>query len=164
MFKQFIVGMMLSVGAIAGAHADTTLEPITAEIPANFPGNVHSCAGNSFDANDSIIGACRVTRSQACSGRGCQPVQYTTYFNVTWTTPDLTPSVPDACVTVRHHLPQTNTYTYLNGHVAADCRGLAQSSASVTSVNGVPYYLIAVSNSGLYEIVANYGTSWLVTF
>lgn len=165
--KKFIVGLFLAIAAPA-AFADTTMESFPAPTVGLLTDQV-GCTGNSFSADGStIIGACQHTQTMPCSGRGCQPVRYTTRYNVTWSVPDLTPSVADACVTIRTHAPQPPQYTFYNGHTLADCLALATWSSSVTMVQDYwglnPYYLIAVSPTGLYEIVANNGASWFVTF
>ena len=164
MFKKFVLGLFLGVVGISAAYADTTMEGFPVPTDGLITSQV-GCAGNSFSEDGStIIGACSSTKTSACSGRGCQPVRYKTFYNVTWSVPDLVPSVADACMMVRTHAPQAPQYTFYNGHVAADCHGLSISSPSVTMVNGAPYYLIAVSPTGLYEIVANFSISYLVTF
>src|ERR1700692_3233209 len=81
------------------------------------------CAGMGFNAAHSIFGACHTVTSAPCSGRGCQPVTYTTNYVATWDALG-TPIGATACSVVRHHLPQADQVTYANGYSASNCFGV----------------------------------------
>lgn len=95
-----------------------------------------ACVGGSFNADGSIVGSCRTVIAGACSGRGCQPVMMTTNYVASWDANGNATGV-SACSTVRHHLPQVDMVTYLNGHSAADCHGVTFNPTGTTV--GIPY-------------------------
>lgn len=155
MKKILILASILFSLAALPAHA-TTLATL---IP---PPGVTACSGNSFDAADNVLGACRTVKSLPCSGRACQPVTYTYFYNVTWT--DGVPGAVDLCFSVRRHSPQAPEVTYYGGHSAADCRTVTWLTYTVVSVNGVAYYYVATSVDGLLELVNTNSSTLLVTF
>jgi len=156
---------------IAGAAQAQTYPTVTLlQVPAAIKTTRTYCEGQSFNADDSVHGTCEVIVSSACSGRGCQPVTYTTFYIADW---DLAgnPTLEDRCAQVRHHLPQANQWTFFNGHTAADCP--APSFGTSTTV-GIPYgayswdvayyYYVTTSADGAYEIVNLQSTSYVVAF
>jgi hypothetical protein len=117
-----------------------------------------ACAPVGFRSDDSVYGACHTVTSAPCSGRGCQPVVYTTNYIVTW---DLAgnPALGDACAIVRTHLPQAPQTTYYNGHSAADCFSVVTNPSGTTvAITYGPgdvtyYYYVSTSADGRYELV-----------
>jgi hypothetical protein len=120
-----------------------------------------ACVGVSFTGDGSVNGMCHTATSSPCSGRGCQPVTYITNYIVGW---DATgsPTGSSACSTVRHHLPQADQTTYLNGHSAADCPGVVfNSTGSVVTINGVPYYYVTTDAMSGAELVNSNAAGFL---
>lgn len=114
-----------------------------------------ACVGDTFNANDSITGACHTIVSSPCSGRGCQPVTFTTNYIAAWDAQGNATGV-EACSVLRHHLPQPNTTTYLNGHNALDCPGVVfNQGAGIVEVDGIPYYYVTTSVDGNELINSN---------
>src|SRR6267142_4212588 len=114
-----------------------------------------ACSGSSFNADSSILGACRTLAFTACSGRGCQPVTYTTTYVVHWDSGG-NPGGVEACSLLRHHLPQADVLSYLGGHSAADCPNLLTQTGTVVVLDGVPYYYITTDPVSGTELVVGY--------
>lgn len=157
----------LAVPALAMAHPTFTPFAPPPGVRAAVPAGAMHCAGNAYNAKGKIRGACASPHAYPCSGRGCQPVTVTRYYNATWAA-DGAPISAILCMSIRHHLPQPDRYTYYNGFAARDCKKPELRSQTVVMINRgsgpSPYYLIATSPSGLTEIVADGSRSYLVTF
>lgn len=119
-----------------------------------------ACVGDSFNADSSIVGACHTVTSSACSGRGCQPVTYTTNYIATWDATGSATSV-QACSVIRHHSPQADQVTYLDGHSAVDCPSVVFNRGSTVEINGTPYYYVSTSVNG-DELVNSNAAGYLV--
>jgi len=146
---------------LASAASAETLTGLSPPASLLQPGYRVSCAASSFNADDSVNGTCKAAISSACSGRGCQPVTVTTFYIVRWT--DAAATLGDACMTVRHHLPQADQVTPLNGHTQADCP-FVLSTGTVVTINGTPYWYVATSADGAFELVNWQAGSLLVAF
>lgn len=163
--KTSLLGCLMALAlwpALAGAQSLPTITGLgvpSALLHVGQSGRL-LCAPVGFRADDSVYGACHTVTSQPCSGRGCQPVNFTTNWIVTW---DLegNPTLGDACDVVRTHLPQAPQVTYYLGHTAADCFPVALNPTGKTV--GIPYgpyswqvswyYYVATSADQLYELV-----------
>ena len=149
------------ISGLAGAASAETLSALPPPPSLVGPGHQVVCAASSFNADDSVKGTCKSASSTACSGRGCQPVTTTVFYIVAWS--DLAPALGDACYSVRHHLPQPDQLTLLNGHTQADCP-FALNTGTVVMINGTPYWYVATSADGAFELVNWQAGSLLVAF
>jgi hypothetical protein len=120
-----------------------------------------ACVGSSFNADSSITGACHTITSSPCSGRGCQPVTYTTNYVAKWDDVGNSLSVT-ACAVVRHHLPQVDQTTYLNGYTA--CPAVVfNPQTGVIVVNGIPLYYVTTDVVTGNELANANAAGYLVT-
>ncbi len=125
-----LIGLMVAGLANAG-----TLVQLAQPASLNGIGNQHACVGVGFAADNSVYGACKTVTSSACSGRGCQPVSYVTTYATTWDA-EGNPIAATPCRIARHHLPQADQITYLNGYDATSCPPVKLSEPTVV---GIPY-------------------------
>ena len=131
-----LIGMMGLMGALA--HAGTIVQlPLPIALEDVGQSGTKSCVGVKFNADNSVYGQCKTVASSACSGRGCQPVQTTTAYAVTWDATGTEVLAEVACSVTRHHLPQPNTTTYAPGFDATSCPGVVLNSTGTTV--GIPY-------------------------
>lgn len=163
--KTRLLGCLMALALLPALGGAQSLPTVTAlGIPPALlhvgqPGRL-LCAPLGFRDDDSVYGACHTVTSQACSGRGCQPVNYTTNWIVTWNI-EGNPTLGDACALIRTHLPQPRQVTYYGGHSAADCFDVILNPTLKTV--GIPYgpyywqvtwyYYVATSADQLYELV-----------
>ena len=156
-------GLILALTMMSGTAFASTLfqlPPPPALVGVGIAGRL-ACVGVGFNADDSIYGACHTATSAPCSGKGCQPVTYTTNYIVTWDTAG-NPTGSTGCSIVRHHLPQADQTTYLDGHSAADCPGvLFNPTGAVVVVNGVPYYYVTTDAVTGAELVNSNAAGFL---
>lgn len=145
--------LFFSLMAFAGiASAQTAGDPHINRLLAPpgvavLPGHT-ACVGSAFNADGSIVGACRVIHASACSGRGCQPVTLTTTYVANW---DVTGAGTSAvaCKVVRHHLPQIDVITYADGYDASTCPNLnLNPTGTVVIIDGVPLAYVSTGPSG----------------
>lgn len=151
--------LLLSLLLIGSAHAGTLLQlPLPPSLATVGQSGTKSCAGNRFNVDGSVVGACRTVMASACSGRGCQPVSYVTAYVVTWDTQGTSTGVI-ACSVTRHHLPQANIVTYAPGYDASTCPPVNLSATGTAFViNGTPYYYVTTdAASGAVLVNSN---SW----
>lgn len=115
-----------------------------------------ACAALGF-VGGVVGGECRTVTSAPCSGRGCQPVTYTTNYLATWDM-DGNPLNAQACSLVRHHLPGADQVTYLNGHTAADCHDIVFNPTGTSVVlDDIPFHYVATDATTGNELVnSNY--------
>lgn len=138
--KGLIVALMM-VSGTAFAGTVFQLPPPPALVGIGIAGRL-ACVGAGFNTDHTIYGACHTATSAPCSGKSCQPVTYTTNYIVTWDAAG-NPTGSTGCSIVRHHLPQADQTTYLDGHSATDCPGVIfNPTGSVVVINGVPYYYV----------------------
>lgn len=133
-------------------HAGTVQLPV----PEGMPGNQHLCATSGFNGDGTVAGACHGVVSSACSGRGCQPVTNTYTYVAAW---DLDGNMvrSAACSVIRHHSPQPNATTYLNGYTAATCPGLVfNPTGTQVVVEDYPYYYVSTNAVGDEALNTNY--------
>lgn len=146
--------LLLLLVLASGAAEASTLAQIP--VPSNVTGSQKNCYAVGFSASGEVIASCRGVVSQACSGRGCQPLQYITTYNVLG-------GVATACKTVQHHLPQADVTTYVSGYNAASCPDSnANPTGSVVTINGVPYYYVSAGPAG--EMLVNSNTAGHVVY
>lgn len=133
----------------AGAASAQALAPLTQPTLAGIGiAGRTACVGAGFNADNSIFGACHTVTSPPCSGRGCQPVTTTTNYIATWNIAGTATGVL-ACNTVRHHLPQADIVTPLNGIDPASCRGVVFNPLNaIVVIDGTPMYWVATSGVG----------------
>lgn len=118
-----------------------------------------ACVGTGFNADGSIVGACHTVTSPPCSGRGCQPVTTTTNYFASWNAAGEATGV-SACNTVRHHLPQADVVTPLNGY--AICPSVSFTATGSTVVlNGTPFYYVATDPVSGAELLNNSTAGYL---
>lgn len=116
-----LVGCLVMV---ATGHASELVQlPVPAAVQAIAGPAYAHCSAAGFNADSSVSGGCQTVHASACSGRGCQPVKLIYNYITRWGTAGNVVST-EACSVRRHHLPQADTITYLNGHSAADCVGV----------------------------------------
>jgi hypothetical protein len=154
--KMLISFVAVFLFGMSAAMADSLRElPIPSEVtPLGQPGQIY-CVGNSFGAGGAVNGACQTRVSQACSGRGCNPAQTITVFVATWDAEGNALSAV-ACESVRHHLPQKDVVTYLNGYTSCPSTGIGTGTTVV--IDGVPLYYVATDPTTGAELVnENYG-------
>jgi len=169
MFRYTVRALLIAVLAV-GASA---LVPNKAEagtlsvlqLPPQFPTvyYYHNFNfGKTFDADGSVIGSAQSTHSDPCSGRGCQPVQWTQVYNVAWdTSGNILTSI--LCGTMRHHRPQDNSWVYELGFDETNCQyNSTLATDTVTNIDGVSYYL--VYTNGAAEIVNSQTKSYVYVF
>lgn len=155
-----MMGGLIALGMLSAsvARADTVTSLTT---PSQITGKrLAACAGNSFNTDDSINGACRWVYSGACS-RGCTPTTTTYYYVVTWDSGGgwLTSVY---CGSVQNHQPNLNTWTYAPGFTS--CPRVGFSEPIVVIINGTPYYYVTTSADGGFELVNTQATTLIVTF
>lgn len=146
------LGLLLAgcTTAVAG-----TLNPlVTPDNAVAYPGfpSAHGCGGDTWNADETAHGFCYRSKSQACSGRGCQPVVNTEYYDVNWNT-DGSVLSSALCGTRRHHNPQVDTFTYQAGYSAANCHNPALTASNTTTIDNVNYYDFGASPSGQFELL-----------
>ena len=154
------VAVLIAAPAFA---ADITALAVPAGIAR--PPSHDYCAARAFDGADKIIGVCKDVHESACSGRGCQPVTITTFYNVVWSAGGVAPAA-SVCYTLWHHA-QSNVYTDANGQLllaAPRSCPFVLATGTVVYVDGVPYWYAATSADGAYEIVNTQYNSVLLTF
>jgi hypothetical protein len=149
-------GLILALTMITPAYADTLIQlPIPPALIGVGYAPRTACAGAAFNDDNSVRGACHTVTSAPCSGRGCQPVTYTTDYIAVWDALG-NPLVATACAVIRHHLPQADQITYLNGFTAGDCFGVRfNPTGTVVMVDGAPYYYVATSVTGAELVNSN---------
>ena len=148
------------MGAVP-AMADSLIQ---LPIPAGVVGQEGrtSCVGNGFNADHSVFGACNSVTSSACSGRGCNPVTYTTTYVAAWDA-DGVPLSAIACSVTRHHSPQPNVTTYENGYDETSCPGVNLfGTHTVVVVDGTPFYYVATDPVTGAELVNSNAAGFLV--
>lgn len=154
--KSLLCGVLLAFGAMFAAAAPAS-ELVQLTQPAltgiGQPART-ACVGYNFNTDDSIVGACRTATVSGCSGRGCQPTTLTTDYIATWDSAGNATGV-QACSVVRHHLPQADQTTYLNGHTSLDCHNVIFSIGTVVEIDGVPFYYRTTSADGSELVNSN---------
>lgn len=150
--------LFASLLAVAGVANAQTTAMNELPIPA-MTGYSQQCSATAFDGAD-IVGTCITHTAQACSGRGCQPVRFTTAYITHWDA-SLTPTT-EPCYVVRTHLPQAPQYTYYGGHTAADCPFVLNNTGVSVQINGSSWWYVTADSTR--EIVNDNYTSYLVTF
>lgn len=158
--KGLILGLLMMVSGIALADATVPLtQPALAGI--GIAGRT-ACVGSAFNSDNSVTGACHTVRSSACSGRGCQPVTYTTNYIAVWDANGTALSVT-ACSVTRHHLPQANQTTALNGIDPSDCTGLIfNPTGTVVVIDAVPYYYVSTDAVTGAQLVNSNSAGYLI--
>lgn len=147
--KTLIAGFLLMMAGAAVAQTPL-VEPSLTGI--GIAGRT-ACVGAGFNADNSIYGACHTVTSPPCSGRGCQPVTTTTNYIATWDAVG-NPLGTLACNTVRHHLPQADIVTPLNGIDPASCHGVVFNTTTGTvEIGGTPYYWVTTDTATGAELV-----------
>ena len=156
-------GLILALTMVSGtafAGALDQLPPPPALVGVGIATRL-ACVGVAFNADNTIYGACHTATSAPCSGKGCQPVTYTTNYIATWDTAG-SPTGSTGCSIVRHHLPQADQTTYLNGHSAADCPGVVfNPTGPVVAINGAPYYYVTTDAVTGAELVNSNAAGFL---
>jgi hypothetical protein len=72
------------------------------------------------------------------------------------------PMTADACSQLRHHLPQADSITYLNGHSAADCMSVNfNPTGIVVVIDSVPYYYVTTDAVSDAELVNSNAAGFL---
>jgi hypothetical protein len=157
--KSILLFLSLMIPALAFADYPT-VTPLAAPVLSRPA----SCAPAAF-TEGGITGACRTVLPSVCSGRGCQPVLTTTLYVTTW---DMAGNVTfnEACSTIRHHAPQPDQVTYLNGHTS--CAAPVWDTGVTVGVPYGPYawdvtYYYYVTSNGVAELVADQTTGYVVT-
>lgn len=143
---------------VAGAvHAGDLIQlPIPAEVPRVTYPSAPACAASAFNDDKSIRGACRSVRATACSGRGCQPVKYTTTYVAVWSAQG-EPLVATACSLLRHHLPQADELSYYPGFDASTCPPLNFNPTGTTvTLNGKAFYYVTTNSVGSELVNSDY--------
>ena len=154
---KIFFGLVLSLCGFA-AQADANVALVEPALSGIGIASRTACVGNSFTAGDTVLGACHTVTSAPCSGRGCQPVTTTTNYIATWNAVG-EPTGVSACSTVRHHLPQADQTTYLNGHSAADCTGVVfNQTGAVIVIGGMPLFYVT-TDAVTGAILANSNTA-----
>jgi hypothetical protein len=157
--KEIMLGLIL-VSSSAFADSLVHLYPPPSLIGVGIAGRL-ACAGVGFNADSSVHGACHTVISSPCSGRGCQPVTSTTNYIASWDAFG-NPIEATACDVVRHHLPQVDQITYLNGHSAADCFGVVFApTPTVVTIDGQPFYYVSTDPVTGAELVDSNAASYL---
>lgn len=141
MLKGLFLGLLMMVTGVAVADATVPLtQPALAGVGI---ASRTACVGSAFNSDNSVRGACHTVTSSPCSGRGCQPVTYTTNYVAVWDSQGNALSVT-ACSVTRHHLPQADQVTALNGIDPSDCAGVVfNPTGTVVTINGSPFYYVA---------------------
>ncbi len=112
-----------------------------------------ACVGSAFNSDNSVVGACRTVTASACSGRGCQPVTYTTTYVANWDALG-EPTGTAACSLTRHHLPQADQVTFLNGYTS--CPSVVfDPTQTVVVIGGFPMYYVTTDAATGAELVNN---------
>jgi hypothetical protein len=146
--KSLIALVLVGVFGFGAAQAQSLVTLTQPDLDGIGLSGRTACVGDSFNADGSVVGQCHTVTSSPCSGRGCQPVTLTTNYIASWDVEGNATGV-QACSVVRHHLPQANTTTYLNGHSAADCPGVVfNQGAGTVEIGGIPYYYMTTSVNG----------------
>lgn len=149
--KSFLLCLM----AIGAAHASDLVQLTQPALAGIGQAARTACVGDSFNADGSVLGSCHTATSSPCSGRGCQPVTMTTNYIATWDANGNATGV-QTCATVRHHLPQADQVTYVNGHSAADCHGVVfVQTNTVVVIDGAPFYYVSTSSNGAELVNSN---------
>lgn len=158
--KSLFVFIGLSGAAIASAG---TLSPL--QLPTQIPTAYYYRnldEGQSFNVDGSVLGVAQSTHSDTCSGRGCQPVQWTQVYNVAW---DTSGNVMSAtlCGTRRHHAPQADSWVYESGFDNSSCQAITTlATSTIVNINGVNYYY--VTTDGAAEVVNSQTVSYVYVF
>ena len=145
----------IAIAAALTANLSTAQQTLTS---LGLPAAKQACAPSAFSHDGSfILGACREVSQSACSGRGCQPVRTTTIYNVSW---NLSGQVltSAACEVIRHHAPQPDVITYVNGYTS--CLSPVWDTGVSIVINQVPYYY--VTSNGIEELVTDQTTGYIV--
>lgn len=144
----------------AGASAVTAI-PIPLQLMNVGDAGGRTCVGVAFNADGSIRAACRTKQSAPCSGRGCQPVTITTTYVVTYNLASSDETVA-ACSATRHHPPQQDATTYVQGYDASTCP-LVEFNPTGTTVmmNGSPWFYVT-TNATTGAILINSNTAGYV--
>ena len=155
---------LVFTGAAFAATADAG--PLSAlQLPAAIPTAYYYrnlSEGQSFSIDGSVLGVSQSSRSDTCSGRGCQPVVWTQVYNVAW---DTSGNVESAtlCGARRHHPPQIDSWIYEAGFDATSCKAFTTlATATVVQIDGVNYYY--VTTNGLAEIANGQTKSYVYLF
>jgi hypothetical protein len=139
--KMKLISLLMLMGA-APVMADSLIGlPTPSEVVGATISQTY-CVGGNFGANNSISGACQTRISQACSGRGCNPVQTVTVYVATWDAAGNAISAV-ACESVRHHTPQADVVTYLNGYTSCPSIALEPPGGTVVVLDGIPFYYVS---------------------
>jgi hypothetical protein len=156
MYGLKILSILLVMSTPVMADAIVEL-PIPTGVESQ-PGRV-GCVGSGFNADHSIFGMCSGTISQACSGRGCNPATTTTYYIAAWDQFG-NPVSAKACESIRHHLPQANVTTYLNGHTSCPVMDF-DPTKTVVVIDWVPYYYVATDPTSGAELLNSNAAGFL---
>lgn len=160
MVKTLIGLMFLFSGAVQAQQLIALTQP--ALVGVGQPART-ACVGTAFNADSSIVGACRTATSSACSGRGCQPVTFTTTYVASW---DVfgDPTGVTACSVTRHHLPQADTVVYGSGFGPSNCPVVVfNPTGNTVNVNGTPFYYVTTDAQTSNELVNSNSAGYLVT-
>lgn len=153
-----ILGLLLAAGVVSAGELIPLHEPALDGIGLAAR---TACVGSAFTASGTIVGACHTVTSSPCSGRGCQPVTLTTNYIATWDASGYATGA-QACDVVRHHAPQADTVTYLNGHSAGDCPSVIfNPTGSVVMIDGVPYFYVSTDAATGNELVDSNSAGYL---
>lgn len=152
--RKILFAALLGISGVALACAGTFIPLLTPDNAVAFPGfpSSHGCNAGTFAVNDTAHGYCYRTRSTACSGRGCQPVQNSEYFKVSWDI-EGNPFASVFCATRRHHNPQPDVWVYEPGFDATNCHAPALTSATTVLIGDQYYFYYDTSTSGQYELL-----------
>lgn len=158
----FIAVLALSASALVPSNAGTLS---VLQLPPQFPiaYYYHNFSfGKTFDTSGNVLGSAQSTHSDPCSGRGCQPVQWTQVYNVAWdTSGNILTSV--LCGTMRHHRPQENSWVYELGFDSTNCQyNSTLATDTIVTVDGMTYYY--VYSNGAAEIVNSQTKSYVYVF
>lgn len=119
-----------------------------------------ACVGSGFDGGQ-VTGVCVSVTSSPCSGRGCQPVTFTTTYLARWELDGATVSL-EACNLTRHHLPQANQVTYYGDHTS--CPALVYNPTGTTVVvDGTPFYYVSTDPVTGDELVNSNSAGYVVS-
>lgn len=154
--KGLVVLLFLAVSA----HAQSVISLTQPALAGIGIAARTACVGTAFSADHSVVGACHTVTSAPCSGRGCQPVTYTTNYTATWDSSGNATGVR-ACSVTRHHLPQPDVVTLLNG--ATSCPGVVfNQTGSTVVITGYPYYYVTTDPVTGAELVNSATAGYLV--
>lgn len=165
MRAMIFVLSMLIVGCVTTAEAGTLNALATPDNAVAFPGypSLHGCQADTWAPSDVAHGFCYRSRTQACSGRGCQPVVNSEYYDVSWSA-DGSVASSTLCGTRRHHNPQADVWVYQAGYNAASCHEPVLTSPQRTTIDGVNYYDFGVSPDGQYDLLRGNAGPFIYAF